>query len=115
MAIATRIVENVTILDVKRRILTGPGTQEIQSTVRAALDDGARKILLNMGDVNVIDSDCVGELVGAFVTTRNRGAQFKLLNLTTNVNQVLNTPKLLTVFESFKDESTALKSFSDAN
>ena len=68
-----------------------------------------------MGDVNVIDSDCVGELVGAFVTTRNRGAQFKLLDLTKNVNQVLNTPKLLTVFESFKDESTALKSFSDAN
>ncbi|MDA2933370.1 STAS domain-containing protein [Acidobacteria bacterium AH-259-D05] len=115
MAIATRIIEGVTILDVKRRILTGPGTQEIQSAVRAALQSGDEKILLNMADVIIIDSDCVGELVGAFVSAKNQGVQLKLLNLTKNVNQVMNTTKLLTVFETFDDESTALKSFSESD
>jgi anti-sigma B factor antagonist len=115
MAIATRIVEGVTILDVKSRILTGPGTQEIQTAVRAVLQGGDRKVLLNMGDVNIIDSECVGDLVSAFVTAQKTGAQLKLLNLTKSVNQVMNTTKLLTVLASYDDESTALKSFSEAD
>ena len=115
MAITTRIVEGVTILDVQSRILTGPGTQEILSAVRRALDNGDKKILLNMTLVNVIDSDCIGELVAAFVSSRNRHAHLKLLNLTKSVTQVMNTTKLLTVFESFDDESAALESFSESD
>ena len=67
-----------------------------------------------MGDVNVIDSDCVSQLVASFVAARNRGAALKWLNLTKSVNQVMNTTKLLTVFESFDDEATALQSFSES-
>ncbi|MEE8349338.1 MAG: STAS domain-containing protein [Acidobacteriota bacterium] len=111
MAITTRIVEGVTILDVKSRILTGPGAQEIQFEVRAALQSGDQRILLNMSAVNIIDSDCVGDLVGAFVTAKNRGGQLKLVHLTKSANQVMNTTKLLTVIESFDEETTALKSF----
>ncbi|MCH8820785.1 MAG: STAS domain-containing protein [Acidobacteria bacterium] len=114
MAIATRIIEGVTILDVKSRILTGPGTQEILATVRAALQSGEKKIPLNMTEVNLIDSDCVGELVGSFVSAKKRGVPLKLLNLTKSVNQVMNTTKLLTVFESFDDESSALESFAES-
>jgi anti-sigma B factor antagonist len=114
MAITTRTVEGVTILDIKSRILTGPGTAEIQTTVRAALQNRDKKILLNMGVANIIDSDCVGQLVASFVAARNRGAALKLLNLTRSVNQVMNTTKLLTVFESFEDEATALQSFSES-
>jgi len=114
MAIATRIIEGVTILDVKSRILTGPGTQEILAAVRAALQSGEKKILLNMTEVNLIDSDCVGELVGSFVSAKKRGVPLKLLNLTKSVNQVMNTTKLLTVFESFDDESSALESFAES-
>ena len=114
MAIATRMIQGVTILDVKRKILTGPGTQEILSTVRAVLLGGDEKILLNMTEVNIIDSECVGELVGSYVSTKKRGVPLKLLNLTKSVNQVMNTTKLLTVFESFDDESKALGSFSES-
>ena len=114
MAIATRIIEGVTSLDVKSRILTGPGTQEILAAVRAALQSGEKKILLNMTEVNLIDSDCVGELVGSFVSAKKRGVPLKLLNLTKSVNQVMNTTKLLTVFESFDDESSALESFAES-
>jgi hypothetical protein len=66
-------VESGTILDVKSRILNGPGTQEIQTAVRAVLQGGDRKVLLNMGDVNIIDSECVGDLVSALVTAQNGG------------------------------------------
>ncbi len=114
MAITNRIVEGVTILDVKSRILTGPGAQEIQSAVRAALQSGDKRILLNMSAVNIIDSACIGDLVGAFVTAKKRGVQIKLVHLTKSANQVMNTTKLLTVIESFDEESTALTSFSES-
>ena len=55
-----------------------------------------------------------GQLVASFVAARNRNAALKLLNLTRSVNQVMNTTKLLTVFESFEDEAAALQSFSDS-
>lgn len=113
MAITTRMKDGVTILDIKNRILTDPGTAEIQTTVRAALQN-REKNLLNMGEVNIIDSDCVGQLVASFVAAKNRNAALKLLNLTRSVNQVMNTTKLLTVFESFEDEAAALQSFSDS-
>ena len=48
------------------------------------------------------------------MAARNWGAALKWLNLTKSVNQVMNTTKLLTVFESFDDEATALQSFSES-
>jgi anti-sigma B factor antagonist len=61
--------------------------------------------------VNYIDSSGIGELVGAYTTVRNKGGDMKLLNLTKKVHDLLQVTKLLTVFENFTDEATAVASF----
>lgn len=81
MTVSTRTSGDVTIIDFKGRITIGVGDVALRSAVHEALDGGATKILLNLADVTTIDSSGVGELVGSYTTTNNRGAKLALLNL----------------------------------
>jgi anti-sigma B factor antagonist len=75
------------------------------------LEGGRLKIVLNLGDVNYIDSSGIGELVSGFTAVRNRGGELKLLNLTRKVHDLLQITKLFTVFDVYSDEHTAVHSF----
>jgi anti-sigma B factor antagonist len=79
--------------------------------VRNLIAEGKQKIILNLAELDYIDSSGVGELVGAFTTVRNAGGELKLLNLTQKVHDVLYVTKLYTVFDIRDDEFTAVKSF----
>ena len=81
MKTSTRQVDGVTIVDCSGRITLGEGSVILRDTVRELLGKGNKKILLNLGDVNYIDSSGIGELVSAFTTVRNQGGELKLLNL----------------------------------
>src|SRR5881275_3433572 len=104
-----RRLDDVVILDLSGRITMGEGTVVLRDRIRKLLKAGDRKFLLNLADVDYIDSSGLGELVTAFTTVRNQGGQLKLLNLTRRVQDLLQITKLLTVFESFNSETTALK------
>jgi anti-sigma B factor antagonist len=108
----TRQVDGVTIVDLSGRITLGEGSVILRDTVRELIGKGNKKILLNLGDVNYIDSSGIGELVSAFTTVRNQGGELKLLNLTKKVHDLLQITKLYTVFDVKDDETAAVKSFS---
>jgi anti-sigma B factor antagonist len=112
MTIDTRTSNGVTILDIHGKITIGEGSAEIRNTVRDLLQAGKKKILLNLGDVSYVDSSGIGELVSSFTTVTNQGGELKLLNLTKKLQELLAITKLLTVFESFNDEDTAVGSYS---
>lgn len=109
--IGSRQVDGVTILDLSGRITLGEGSVQLRDSVRDLLAKGQKKILLNLGDVNYIDSSGIGELVSAFTTVKNQGGELKLLNLTKKVHDLLQITKLYTVFDVQDDETTAVGSF----
>lgn len=111
LIIETREVGQVTILDVHGRIVLGDEIGDLRDAVRNLIANGKKKIILNLADVDYIDSSGVGELVGSFTTVRNAGGELKLLNLTQKVHDVLNVTKLYTVFDIKDDEFHAVKSF----
>lgn len=111
MKSSTRQIDGVTIVDLSGRITLGEGSVILRDTVRELIGKGNKKILLNLGDVNYIDSSGIGELVSAFTTVRNQGGELKLLNLTKKVHDLLQITKLYTVFDVKDDEATAVKSF----
>ena len=111
LKITTREVDGVSILDVVGRITLGNETGMLRDQVRDLAAQGKKKILLNLAQVDYIDSTGVGELVGSFTTVRNAGGELKLLNLSQKVNDVLHVTKLYTVFDVKDDEFTAVKSF----
>ena len=114
MKVTTRQVDGVTILDLSGRITLGEGSVQLRDAIRDLLSKGSKLILLNLADVNYIDSSGIGELVSAYTTVRNQGGELKLLNLTKKVHDLLQITKLYTVFDVKDDEATAIASFSRA-
>ncbi len=111
LKIDTREVAHVTILDVDGRIVLGEEIGLLRDAVRGLVANGTKKIILNLANVDYIDSSGVGELVGSFTTVRNAGGELKLMNLTQKVQDILHVTKLYTVFDIKDDEFTAVKSF----
>jgi anti-sigma B factor antagonist len=110
MTLKTRRLDDVVILDLGGRITIGEGTLILRNDIQKLLDAGDSKFLLNLADVDYIDSSGLGELVTSFTTVRNKNGQLKLLNLTRRVRDLLQITKLLTVFDTFDNETEALKS-----
>ena len=111
MKIETRTIGDVRILDCSGKITLGEGTMTVRNTVRDILKGDGKKIILNLADVNYIDSSGIGELVSTYTTVANSGGQLKLLNLTKKIQELLAITKLLTVFQVFENEQVALASF----
>ncbi len=109
--IGTREVSHVTILDLRGRIVLGEEIDDLRLAVRNLIEEGKKKIILNLAEVDYIDSSGVGELVGCFTAVRKAGGELKLLNLTRKVHDVLHITKLYTVFDIRDDEFHAVKSF----
>ena len=112
MKIEVRSIGDVRILDCSGKITLGEGTMSIRNMVRELLQGGAKKIILNLGDINYIDSSGVGELVSTYTTVVNGGGKLELLNMTKKLRDLLTITKLLTVFDVFDDEKAALAGFS---
>lgn len=111
LSIASREVSGVTVLDLSGRITLGEGSVQLRDAVRNLIGKGQKNILVNLGDVNYIDSSGLGELVSAYTTARNQGASLKLLKLTKKVHDLLQLTKLYTVFDIYDDEVSAIASY----
>lgn len=111
VTLSTRQVGDVTVIDAAGRITLGEGSSAFRDAIKDLVTKGDKKVLLNLGDVNYIDSSGIGELVSGFTTLSNAGGRLKLLNLTKRVQDLLQITKLYTVFEVFDVEAAGLASF----
>jgi anti-sigma B factor antagonist len=112
MKFTTRQVNGITVLDLSGKITLGEGSVTIRDAVRDVLATGKNQILLNLADVNYIDSSGIGELVSALTAVKNAGGSLKLLQLTKKVHDLLQITKLYTVFDIYDDEAEAIASYS---
>lgn len=107
----TRDVGKVTVVDISGRITLGEGSSTLRNLTRDLLSQGRNKILLNLADVDYIDSSGIGELVSGYSSVKKNGGELKLLHLTRKVHDLLQITKLFTVFDVHSDEAAALRSF----
>jgi anti-sigma B factor antagonist len=111
LKISIRETEHAAILDLSGRVTLGEGLGDLRDSIREALSGDHKNILLNLANVSYIDSSGLGQLIGSYATITDRGGQMKLLNLQKKVVDLLQITKLLTVFETYTDETAALASF----
>jgi anti-sigma B factor antagonist len=112
LQIEERVVGEVTILDLKGKIVINEGDEALRDKINSLIHQNRKKILLNLENVPYIDSAGLGEVVRTYTTVSRQGGQLKLVNLTKRITDLLSITKLLTVFETFDTEPDALKSFS---
>jgi anti-sigma B factor antagonist len=102
---------DVTVLDMSGKITIGEGSVALRTAIRRLLEEGKKRILLNLAGVSYIDSSGIGELVSSYTAINKESGQLKLLNLTQKLQDLLTITKLLTVFDVYENEAEALNSY----
>lgn len=110
MQTTTRRVSGAVVIDISGRITLGEGNVLLRELVRELVDNGDRHIVLNLAEVQYIDSSGLGELVKTHTTVRNKGGQLRLVSLNTRVNDLLEMTRLSAVFDILPDEASAIQS-----
>ena len=112
MQIDQRVSGDVAIVAISGDITLSKGGDVIlKDKIQSLLQQGYRKLLLDMGNVSYVDSAGLGQLVQVYATTSHLGGSLRLLNLTKRLKDLLVLTKLLTVFDTYEDEAEAIASF----
>jgi anti-sigma B factor antagonist len=111
LEITEREREGVHIVDLKGRITMGPEVGAIREKVQELAAQGVQRLILNLAEIEYIDSTGLGGLVICYTTLKKAGGTLKLLNLNRRNIELLLLTKLTTVLELFDDEQDAVNSF----
>jgi anti-sigma B factor antagonist len=112
MQINQRIVGDVAMVEVVGDIVANSGDALLKDKISSLSEQGYTRVLVDLGSVRYMDSAGLGELVHAYATTKKRGGTLKLMRVTKRLRDLLTITKLVTVFETYDDETSALASFS---
>ena len=111
LQISTRETGDVTILDLRGRATIGCECELLRSRLKDLVAHGVRKLLLNLADVNQVDSYGLGVIAETSESLRGQGGSLKFLRPNSRVLTVLQVTHVLEIIPSFDDEAKALASF----
>jgi len=110
MIIQMRSVGDIRILDFSGKITLGEGTMSLRKAVRNVLENGTKNVILNLKEVNYIDSSGLGELMRTYSSVNETGGRLKLLHITRRIRDLLEVAKLASFFDIYDDEKAAIAS-----
>ncbi len=108
-----KLVNGVMVLDLRGRITLGEETEALRGRVKQLVEAGYTRIILNLEEVNYIDSVGLSTLVASYTSARKQGGNVKLLHLTRRVHDLLQITRLSTVFEIYDNPEEAQRSFGE--
>ncbi len=108
LIINKREADDAVILDLSGDITFGEGNITLRHEIRRLLEEGKKKIFLNLENVCYVDSSGIGELISALTAVkREDGGQLKLLNPTERIEALLEIANLTKIFDIYRNESKA--------
>jgi anti-sigma B factor antagonist len=110
LRMSTRTLEGALVVDCSGRLVFGEESASLRDMVKKLIAQ-TPNIVMNLREVNYLDSGGLGTLVSLFTTARNAGGAVKLASLSQRVGDLLQVTKLLTIFEVFDNEEAAARSF----
>ena len=112
MQLEERVVRDVVIVKITGEItLKKQGDVMLHDKVRSLIQQGHKKVLIDLAAVSYVDSAGLGELVRAYSTTRNGGGSLRLFSPTKRLHDLLVVTDLVRMFDKYDDEAQALASF----
>lgn len=111
MEIKKRKNGDIAILDLDGKLLTGNDVGYYRDVFDTLIEGGETKVILNFEKLSMMDSTGLGELTRSYTTAKKNGGEIKLVNLQSKIEDVLSITKLITVFDTYEDEETAVNSF----
>ena len=111
MAVKERIVDNVSVVIVRGKLMGGDETDEVHTKVKSILIAGRHNIVVDLSRVKWVNSRGLGMLMACFTSCRNAGGDLKIACATEKVNSLLMITKLMTIFETYETVDEAVGSF----
>jgi anti-sigma B factor antagonist len=99
------------VVALKGKVMGGPESADFHDALKKAVSSGKKKIVIDLGEVEWMNSSGIGLLVSAFTTLKNAGGEMKLARTTDKIQSLLVITKLNSVFDSHPDVNTAISSF----
>ena len=112
LAIIPRQVQDVTVLDLRGRLVYGEEVTLLRECVRLLLAQERKNLLLNLQQVAFVDSSGAGTIVACYTSVRAAGGELKLANANRHFRETLEATRLLGLLSVFGSEEEALGSFS---
>lgn len=91
--------DKVVILSLAGKIMGGPEASEINGKINQLMDDGKLKIVIDLGEVDWMNSSGLGILIDAVTVLKNNNGALRLVNVSDRINNLLKITKLNTVFD----------------
>jgi len=123
MSISVHARGDVSIVELKGEFTLGSGAltqpldlrgqrlSDLGRTLGLLLEQGRRKILLDLAGVSFLDSAGLGDLIACKKRTMEGGGDIRLLRPAGKVRDLLEMLSLTRIFQIFDDEKAALASF----
>jgi anti-sigma B factor antagonist len=108
VTIETRVTGPTTIITVHGVLTSNDDDHGLRAAVRAAVQGGARQIVLNLADVSDVDSFGVAVLASSHMSAVSRGATLMISNLSRKLRHLFAITRLDTVFAIYDEEADAL-------
>lgn len=111
MTVSERKVGNVTVVDVTGKMVATDNPGRLKDKISSLMFQGEKQIVLNLGNVNYVDSSGLGEIVACHSSATRSGGEIKIANAGNKIKDLLVMTRLLTVFDAHDTEDGAVKSF----
>ena len=111
MNIELKQIDDISVLILEGFFNKDFGDYKIKNIITEILNNGAKKILIDLNAIKFINSAGIGELVGSYISISNRGAKVRLFGVPERVDKMLNVTKLISIFDIYKSEDEAVASF----
>jgi anti-sigma B factor antagonist len=113
MAVKTTTLQSgeIGVIEVKGSLVGGEETDELRNAVADLVEQGNKKLIIDLGKVTYLNSTAIGVLVSAHTTySRNKG-RVKLCGINKNINNIFVITKLTMVFDVAETREDAVKGF----
>jgi len=111
LSIGSKHIGSVTVLALAGQMTLDDGDLLFRQCIHDLLDEGHKQIVIDLEGLSYVDSSGVGMLAGKLKTVRDAGGDMKLVHVESKNQRVLGMMKLLSTFEVFDDEASAVQSF----
>lgn len=111
MKLTDRVLNGIVILEPRGKIMGGPDASLLHDKLYEYIEDDKKKVVIDLGQVDWMNSTGLGILISGYTTLRNSGGQLKLANVTDKIQSLLVITKLVSVFDAYDNVELAIESF----
>ncbi|HUL43247.1 MAG TPA: STAS domain-containing protein [Bacteroidota bacterium] len=111
MRLSTKETSGVVVINLEGSVLGGPDATALNDTLHKLIEKKKRKVLVDLSNVETMNSSGLSMLIGALQTMRNAGGELKIAAASKKIESLLVITKLSTVFELYPTTKKAIQSF----